>query len=41
MEYHPHGSKQELFQALERSGFICVSDNVMGFNSGVAYFQRQ
>ncbi len=41
MEYHPNGSKQELFQALERAGFICVRDSVMGLNSGVAYFQRQ
>lgn len=40
MEYHPNGSKDVLFKALERAGFNCVKDYIIGANSGVAHFER-
>jgi FkbM family methyltransferase len=40
MEYHPNGSKQLLFKALEKAGFNCIEDKVIGCNCGVAHFKR-
>jgi FkbM family methyltransferase len=40
MEYHPNGSKQGLFKALEGAGFKCVKDYIIGTDCGVAHFQR-
>ncbi len=41
MEYHPSGSKQVLFQALERAGLYCIKDIIIGADCGVAYFERR
>jgi FkbM family methyltransferase len=40
MEYHPNGSKQLLFKALENAGFNCIEDKVISCNCGVAHFKR-
>ena len=40
MEYHPNGSKQLLFNGLEKAGFNCIEDKVIGCNCGVAHFKR-
>lgn len=40
MEYHPNGSKELLFKALEKAGFHCIGDKMIGSNCGVAHFKR-
>jgi FkbM family methyltransferase len=41
MEYHPNGSKDELFSRLKGAGFALVHDAPAGLNSGVAHFRRE
>jgi FkbM family methyltransferase len=41
MEYHPNGSKDELFSRLRDAGFALVQDAPAGLNSGVAHFRRE
>jgi FkbM family methyltransferase len=40
MEYHPSGSKKELFAALEKAGLVCVDDRAIAPDHGVAHFAR-
>jgi FkbM family methyltransferase len=40
MEYHPFGSKKELFATLEGAGLVCVDDRPLGTEHGVAHFAR-
>lgn len=40
LEYHPNGSRDALFQHLERSGFVLRHDRRDFRDSGVAHFER-
>jgi FkbM family methyltransferase len=40
MEYHPNGSKQILFNSLEKAGLNCTEDRSICLNCGIAHFKR-